>query len=235
MIVLVKDTAFFSFSLRISFAKATRTIGGQRYHLPTSGIDKATESVNTDSVMNDLILLAALCDGPKHGWALKKLAGFIYGGGSMHNNLLYPLLKKFVAEGWVRRREEAGQRGQTRAVYSLTPRGRRELLRRLAEFGPKQAGSAAEFRLRVGLFGFLEPETRARILSDRDRWLEEREKHFTLVADSLRAMRGTEWGQEVSSFLLDEARRERKWIRGLARKPTSDTSPMAGKTLRRRS
>ena len=53
--------------------------------------------------MNDLILMAALLEGPKHGWALKKLAGFLGGQNAMHNNLVYPLLKKFVAAGWVRR------------------------------------------------------------------------------------------------------------------------------------
>ena len=72
--------------------------------------------------MHDLILLAALREGPKHGWALKKLAGFLSGSGEMHNNLVYPLMKKFVREGWVRRRAEPGERGQTRSVYSLTRR-----------------------------------------------------------------------------------------------------------------
>ena len=73
--------------------------------------------------MSDLILLAALLDGPQHGWALKKLAGLLSGSGDMHNNLVYPLLKKFVGEGWVRRRSEPGQRGRIRSVYSLTSRG----------------------------------------------------------------------------------------------------------------
>src|SRR5260370_14922963 len=36
--------------------------------------------------MNDLILLAALMQGPQHGYALKKLAGFMAGHGDMHNN-----------------------------------------------------------------------------------------------------------------------------------------------------
>ncbi len=185
--------------------------------------------------MNDLILLAALREGPKHGWALKKLAGFVYGPAGMHNNLLYPLLRKFVAEGWVRRREEAGERGQTRAVYSLTARGGQELMRRLREFGAKQAASSVEFRLRVGLFDLLEPEARERILTERDRWLAEREKHFAFVAESLKAMGPAEWGQEVTAFLVNEVRLERKWIKALARRSARSFAgaKAAGKAVRR--
>jgi hypothetical protein len=61
--------------------------------------------------MNDLILMAALLEGPKHGWALKKLR---FSGQTECDAqyLVYPLLKKFVTAGWVRRREEPGERGQ---------------------------------------------------------------------------------------------------------------------------
>jgi hypothetical protein len=47
--------------------------------------------------MNDLIILATLLDGPKHGYQLKREAGFILGQGAMHNNLIYPMLRRFTA------------------------------------------------------------------------------------------------------------------------------------------
>src|SRR5229473_7930132 len=143
--------------------------------------------------MNDLILLAALLDGPKHGWVLKKLGGWITGQGDMHNNLVYPTMKKFAAQGWVRRRAEAGHRGQTRAVYSLTILGSRELFRRLNQFGEKEAGSATEFRLRVGLFHLLTSEARKRILAERDGWLAGREERFSSLKGNLKAVDATPW------------------------------------------
>jgi DNA-binding PadR family transcriptional regulator len=167
--------------------------------------------------MNDLILLAALLEGPKHGWALKKVAGTVLGSGDMHNNLVYPLLKKFVAERWVRRRSEPGQRGQTRAVYCLTARGHAELLRRLEQFGDKEAASPEEIYLRVGLFALLDGQTRARILAARDRYLESREKRFAALGENLSRIKA-EWGSEVVEFLLEEVRNERRWIRAVARK-----------------
>jgi DNA-binding PadR family transcriptional regulator len=168
--------------------------------------------------MNDLILLAALLEGPKHGWALKKVAGLVSGSGDLHNNLVYPLLKKFVRERWVRRRSEPGQRGQTRAVYSLTDRGHQELLRRLSEFGGREASSPAEFHIRAGLFAILDRETRSRILAERDRYLTARENQFRAIRENLCAMNASEWGSEVVTFLLEGIRSERRWIRALAKK-----------------
>jgi DNA-binding PadR family transcriptional regulator len=173
--------------------------------------------------MNDLILLAALLDCPQHGWALKKLAGFLSGPGDMHNNLVYPLLKKFVAQGWVRRRSEPGQRGQIRSVYSLTSRGNQELHRRLKQFGEKEASSSSEFRVRVGLFSILDAQTRSQILSERDRWLAGRENRFRSVQSGLATMNASEWGERVVRFLLKEIRLERKWIRALGRESTALT------------
>ena len=49
--------------------------------------------------MNDLIILALLLDGPKHGYQLKREAGFLFGHGDMHNNLVYPLLRRFLTAG----------------------------------------------------------------------------------------------------------------------------------------
>lgn len=185
--------------------------------------------------MNDLILLAALLDGPKHGWVLKKLGGWVTGQGDMHNNLVYPMMKKFLGEGWVRRRAEAGKRGQTRAVYSLTILGSRELFRRLNQFGEKEAGSATEFRLRVGLFHLLTPEARKRICVERNRWLLAREEHFSTLQQNLKAMEVSRWGAEVVSFLVEEGRAERKWIAGLEKKDAqfSGSGAISKKSVRR--
>lgn len=61
--------------------------------------------------MNDLLILGTLLDSPKHGYAVKKLAGLMTGRASMHNNLVYPLLKTFVEKGWLTQRESAGSAG----------------------------------------------------------------------------------------------------------------------------
>src|SRR5450432_3104697 len=165
--------------------------------------------------MNDLILLAAFLSGPQHGYALKKQVGLISGKPEMHNNLVYPLLRRFVENGWVSKREAQGQRGQTRELYSLTAKGKQELLRRLGEFGEKQAGSPEEFHLRVGLFPVLDANTRKRVLSTRDAWLDIREKRLARIEPSLET---NSWGAEVVHFIRDQIRGERSWIAALDRK-----------------
>ena len=165
--------------------------------------------------MNDLLLLATLLDGPKHGYALKKRAGLITGQPDLHNNLVYPLLKRFMNKGWVTKRSAAGQRGQTREVYALTAQGKHEIVRRLSEFGAKEARDPDGFRLRVGLFAILPVETQKSILAQRDNLLAaEHEKLIHLQT----ALDVGKWGSEVVRFLLDQGRSERKWITNLQRK-----------------
>src|SRR5258708_1734507 len=121
--------------------------------------------------MNDLILLAVLMEGPRHGYALKKLAGFMTGHQDMHNNLVYPLLRRFVENSWVTKRTTGGERGQKRDLYTLTSKGKLALLQRLSRFTEKEASSENEFRMRTGLFSLLERQALEKILPDCNRCL----------------------------------------------------------------
>jgi DNA-binding PadR family transcriptional regulator len=165
--------------------------------------------------MNDLLLLAMLLEGPQHGYALKKKVGLITGHGEMHNNLVYPLLKRFVAKGWVSRRSADGERGQTRELYALTDEGKRELVRSLSDFSEKDAGSDDAFRFRVSLFQLLDPITREKILERRDNWLSDREEHLNKIRQGTGA-RG--WRGDVIEYLRAEIQREKKWVERLRRK-----------------
>ncbi len=171
--------------------------------------------------MNDLLLLAMLFGGPTHGYALKKRAGWLTGQADLHNNLVYPLLGKFLKAGWIQQKASKGQRGQTRDIYSLTAKGKAELLRRLGEFSEKDAASENAFRMRVGMFFALDAGARARILRARDAYLEQREQRFVNLASTMEL--GT-WGDEVTSFLRQQVRAERKWISRLKKKAISQSS-----------
>lgn len=173
--------------------------------------------------MNDLLLLSTLLAGPTHGYALKKRAGLIVGQAAIHNNLVYPLLRRFVENGWVSKRSAAGKRGQTRGVYALTPKGQQELLRRLSAFTEKEAASEAEFNLRIGLFFALDRGARQQILQERDRWLAAREERLVKLADSIDVGM---WGGKVVRFLRERIKAERKWIAGLERSVKQEGADM---------
>ncbi len=185
-----------------------------------------------DTVMNDLIILATLLDGPKHGYQLKREAGFILGQAAMHNNLIYPLLRRFTAEGWVSKKAVPGERGQTRLQYAITALGRRELVTRLSEFGESDASSFQAFVTRVGMFAVLEESTRAGILKQRQNYLHLREKKLTALR---RGMDAGTFGGEVLRYLVEQIQSELAWIRRLHRlaaNPKHGHSELAGRKER---
>jgi DNA-binding PadR family transcriptional regulator len=164
--------------------------------------------------MNDLIVFAMLLDGPKHGYQLKREAGFILGQGAMHNNLIYPLLRRFTAEGWVSKKTMPGERGQTRQQYAITALGRRVLVTRLSEFGESDASSLPAFITRVGMFEVLEEPVRTRILKQRESYLQLREKKLTALPQSIDLGM---YGGEVARYLVEQIHCELAWIRRLHR------------------
>jgi len=164
--------------------------------------------------MNDIIILALLFDRPKHGYQLKREAGFILAHGDMHNNLIYPMLHRFTNQRWVRRKAIPGQRGQTRQQYALTAKGREELLERLAEYSEQDSRSPYAFAARVGMFKLLPPETRLAILAKREAHLHAREQRLAIMKANVDI---GSYGAEVVRFFSAQAQAERAWIARLRR------------------
>lgn len=185
--------------------------------------------------MNDILVLASLLDAPKHGYLIKKEAGLILGGGELHNNLVYPLLHRFERRGWVGKRKARGQRGQTRLEYYLTPRGRAQLMRRIADY-PGSENSDEAFYLRAGLLDMLPHPARSGILGARRCELE----RFSGQLDRIRReLHPRGYGGEVLSFLQRKTRFELKWVRTLGRdngslRKRSISAPLAPKNRRTR-
>ncbi|MFZ0286851.1 MAG: PadR family transcriptional regulator [Terriglobales bacterium] len=164
--------------------------------------------------MNDLILLAMLADGPKHGYQLKRQAGFITGQADMHNNLVYPLLRRFTTSGWVTRKTGPGERGQTRQTYALTSSGRQELIGRLSTYNEVDAANARAFIARVGMFELLPAESRADILNKRQAFLSARLQRLKVMSENVDlGLFGAEVVRHVSAL----SRSELAWIRRLRR------------------
>lgn len=164
--------------------------------------------------MTDLVILATLLPGPLHGYHLKRQAGMILGQRVLHNNLVYPLLRRFVTKKWVTKKTVPGERGQVRQQYSLTPLGRKELVSRLSTFSDQDAHSADGFRLRVGMFQILEPEARLQILETRERLLNSRIEKLETIQSNFELDR---YAGEVTSRFCDDCKSELQWIEHLRR------------------
>lgn len=164
--------------------------------------------------MTDLIMLATLLAGPKHGYSLKRQAGLILGQETLHNNLVYPLLRRFMAKKWVSKKEVPGERGQTRQLYWITALGRKELISRLSTFTPQDARASDQFRFRVGMFQVIEPEARMRILDAREQYLSARIEKIVGIQANFDLDR---YSGEVTGRFVTESRAELDWIAHLRR------------------
>ena len=164
--------------------------------------------------MNDLLLLAMLLDEPKYGYQLKREAGWITGQDALHSNLVYPLLRRFLNEGWVSKKAVPGERGQTRQQYALTAAGRRVLLERLNTFSDSDAGREDAFRLRVGLFPALKSDSREAILASRESFLQRRDQKLEALQGQMELGK---FGGEIVGYMRKQIEMEQEWICHLRR------------------
>ena len=162
--------------------------------------------------MTDLIILSTLLAGPKHGYQLKHEAGIILGQSALHNNLVYPLLRRFMEAKWVSRKTVPGERGQTRHLYAITAVGRKELLSKLSTFSEQEARSADEFRFRVGMFQMVDHESRIAILDSREKFLMTRMEKLKTVEANFSLHR---YASEVTQQFRSETQSELDWIKRL--------------------
>ena len=78
--------------------------------------------------MPSYIALAALLDGPLHGYAIVRRAAELSDGDvRLSTGTLYAALERAIAEGLVVAGEPYTENGRRRRDYALTPDGRREL------------------------------------------------------------------------------------------------------------
>jgi DNA-binding PadR family transcriptional regulator len=163
--------------------------------------------------MNDLLLLSMMLAGPKYGYQLKREAALIIGQ-TLHNNLVYPTLRRFLEEGWVSKKAVPGERGQTRQQYVLSAEGRRHLFECLNEFSEADASSEDAFHLRVGLFAALKPQAREMILSRRANYLQNRDHSLAALQANLELGK---FGAEIVRQMRKQIEMDLEWIRHLGR------------------
>jgi transcriptional regulator len=79
----------------------------------------------------DMLLLAAVQDGPAHGYSIiEALRGRSRGAFDLAEGTVYPALHRLEREGLLRSDwAEGAAAGRRRRVYALTAAGRRELVR----------------------------------------------------------------------------------------------------------
>lgn len=81
----------------------------------------------------DMIVLAALVDGPAHGYAvIREIRRRSGGAFELPEGTVYPALHRLEKSGLLSSRWRTAESGRKRRVYTMTRRGRRALVDRRA-------------------------------------------------------------------------------------------------------
>jgi len=156
----------------------------------------------------ELLILRHLSRRPAHGYELRQRVEAVTGF-TLHNNSLYPALRRFEEAGAVIKTSHPQQGRPPKLVYELTDVGQELLHDMLADLSADQAGDDTEFLARLGQFEFLGPAERLAVLDARDAALAER---LTRLAGLRDRSRGEVWSGLVTSELISRTEHERSWL-----------------------
>jgi DNA-binding PadR family transcriptional regulator len=162
----------------------------------------------------EILILRRLRSGPAHGYELRKRVQQTTGV-VLHNNSLYPALKRFEEAGAVTKTAQPQDGRPPRLVYALTEVGHELLHDMLADFPPEQAADEGEFLARLGQFSLLNPAERIAVLAARTRAVRDQLAHLKAMRD-LAAAHGERWGELATTELIRRRSGELAWLAALA-------------------
>jgi DNA-binding PadR family transcriptional regulator len=161
----------------------------------------------------EILILRRLRSGPAHGYELRKRVEETTGV-VLHNNSLYPALKRFEEAGAVTRTAQPQDGRPPRLVYTLTEVGRELLHDLLADFPPDQAADDREFLARLGQFSLLTYAERSVVLAARTTAVHTLLNHLRTM-HALAEQHGERWGELATAELIRRHEQELAWLAGL--------------------
>jgi DNA-binding PadR family transcriptional regulator len=162
----------------------------------------------------EILILRRLRAGPAHGYELRKrveqTTGIV-----LHNNSLYPALRRFEEAGAVTKTAEPQPGRPPRLVYTLTAVGHELLHDMLADLPPDQAADPVEFVARLGQFSLISYSERAVVLASRTQAVREQLAHLETMRDLAEAT-GEYWGAIATRELIRRHHQELTWLAELS-------------------
>jgi DNA-binding PadR family transcriptional regulator len=158
----------------------------------------------------EILILRRLRSGPAHGYELRKrveeTTGFV-----LHNNSLYPALRRFEEAGAVTKTSEPQDGRPARLVYTLTEMGQDLLHDMLAELPAEQAAEESEFMARLGQFSLINSTERGRVLASRTQAVNAQLAHYRAMRQLAEAS-GERWGALATAELIRRHEQELAWL-----------------------
>jgi DNA-binding PadR family transcriptional regulator len=167
--------------------------------------------------MLTLAVLGLLADGPTHAYELRKRISDLTGHSRpVSDGALYPAIRRAQDAGFVARTpDESAAKGPARHLLSLTPAGREELLRRLAEPAEIEITDGSSFFTLLAFLSRLpDPADQARVLRRRLDFLSQPASFF-FQSDTPLRIADVEDRYRKGMLLMARAtsRAERAWLK----------------------
>ena len=168
-----------------------------------------------DGMVLEIFALSILRAGPVHGYELKRrvqrpsLA-------ALSNNSLYPMLRRFEADGLVTKSTEAQEGKPSRHVYAITDAGMERLRTLLFTLPADLATSEEEFLVRVSFFHEIPVANQRAIIAAREAVLAESHARIGALLGEITASPKSMWRERVMRRALETIDAEREWIADMA-------------------
>ncbi|GGH23107.1 PadR family transcriptional regulator [Paenibacillus segetis] len=167
----------------------------------------------------EVLILAQLMQGPKHGYEIKKNIIFVMSNSKIiNNNTLYPKLKQFEERGLVNSKLELQERRPNRYVYSITSLGQETFHRCLTDFTIETIKSDDEWSIRLAYYELLDNATRQKLLTFRKTYMEEKITHLEQLSSVVGNGRDQIYSQELYFYTHSLIEREIELIQEMAHK-----------------
>lgn len=164
----------------------------------------------------DIVILALLKLGPKHGYNIKKhIEHILQRQTRMNTNLLYPALHRLEKSKAIEKKAEMQEGKPTKNIYRITSIGKDLLKESIEEFGEADASKEDEFLARLAFFSLIDERTQNQILSQRKTALKLKLKHRESMRTEYSGYIKSPWLQRIIDFRERQLIEEIKWIEEL--------------------
>lgn len=165
----------------------------------------------------EILILAQLMQGPKHGYDIKKNIIFVMNNNKIiNNNSLYPKLKQFEEREWVDKTLEEQEGRPNRHVYAITEKGRHKFHEAINTFTLDMIGNDDEWSIRLAFYHLLNDETRKRLLDYRLQILDDKKDRLEKLSLSVGDSKYLMYSSELYFYTQNMLERERELIFELA-------------------
>lgn len=162
----------------------------------------------------EILILAQLMQGPKHGYEIKKNIVFVMNNKKIiNNNSLYPKLKQFEKRGMVIKTTEEQEGRPNRLVYSITDEGKQIFHDIIHNFNLDTIEVDDEWNIRLAYYNLLNDETRRRLLDYRMQIQQEKEERLKKLSLSIGDNKYLMYSPELYFYTQNMLEKEQELIR----------------------